>query len=76
MADPDLQIRGGEGGHPDPKIRGAVLKNFFSTFQASVWSKNNVEARAPGPLPLDPLPVATELPTKSKNSIQILSRSK
>ena len=23
MADPDLQIRG-EGGHPDPEIRGAV----------------------------------------------------
>ena len=32
MADPDLQIRGGGGvggGHPDPKIRGAVLKMFF-----------------------------------------------
>ena len=54
VADPDLQIRGGgggEGGHPDPKIRGAVLKNFFSTFQASVWSKNNGGARAPAPGP-------------------------
>ena len=38
VADPDLQIRGGGGGHPHPKIRGAVLKIFFSTFQASVWS--------------------------------------
>ena len=24
MADPDLQIKGGRGGHPDPEIRGAV----------------------------------------------------
>ena len=23
MADPDLQIRGGGGGHPDPEIKGA-----------------------------------------------------
>ena len=39
MADPDLQITGGEGGvgHPDPEIRGA---------QASVWSKNK---KGPGP---------------------------
>ena len=29
VADSDLQIRGGGGGHPDPEIRGAVLKTFF-----------------------------------------------
>ena len=30
MADPDLQIRGGGGGHPDPEIRGgAGLQKFF-----------------------------------------------
>ena len=54
VADPDLQIRegggwggGGRGGNPDPEIIGGGLKNFFSTFQASVWSKNNGEPRAP-----------------------------
>ena len=38
VADPDLQIREGGGGrgHPDPEIMGGDLKNFFSTFQASV----------------------------------------
>ena len=29
MADPDLQIREGGAGHPDPEIRGGGLKNFF-----------------------------------------------
>ena len=29
VADPDLQIRGGRGGHPDPEIRGGGLKNFL-----------------------------------------------
>ena len=28
VADPDLQIRGGGGGHPDPEIRGGPV-NFF-----------------------------------------------
>ena len=32
----------GGGGHPDPEIMGDDLKNFFSTFQASVWSKNQI----------------------------------
>ena len=27
-------------GHPDHKIRGAVLKIFFSPFRASVWSRS------------------------------------
>ena len=39
VADSDLQIRGGGGG-PDPEIRGAVSKTFFSALWASVWSKN------------------------------------
>ena len=63
---PDPEIRGGRGGHPDPEIMGAGLKIFFSTFQASVWSKNNGR---PGPSPGS----ASELPTKSKNSIQTLT---
>ena len=30
VTDPDLHIRGGGGGHPDPEIRGgAVSKKFF-----------------------------------------------
>ena len=39
MADPDLQIRGWEGGcgHPDPEIGGQVVSKKFSW--ASVWSK-------------------------------------
>ena len=52
MADPDLQIRGGGGRHPDPEIRGrgVVSKKFF-------WSKNKGGAggpRAPLVPPLDP----------------------
>ena len=52
VADPDLEIRGGGGGHPDPAIRGgggghpdpeirkgAGLKKFFSVLRASVWSQ-------------------------------------
>ena len=44
VADPDLYIRGGGGGHPDPEIRGDPVL---------VWSKNRggVDPRAP---PLDP----------------------
>ena len=40
MGDPDLDIRG--GGYPDPDIkgRGPGLKNFFSAFRASFWSRN------------------------------------
>ena len=54
MADPDLQIRGWEGGcgHPDPEIGGQMVSKKFSW--ASVWSKikgGGVEGRA---LPLDP----------------------
>ena len=39
MADPDLQIRGWEGGcgHPDPEIGGQMVSKKFSW--ASVWSK-------------------------------------
>ena len=43
VAEPDLQIKGkeGGGGHPDPEIRGtgsSHKKNFFDP--ASVWSQN------------------------------------
>ena len=49
VADPDLEIRGGGGGHPDPEIRkGAGLKKFFSALRASVWSQIR------GGPPLDP----------------------
>ena len=55
MADPDLQIREGGGGHPDPEIRGggAVSKKFFSLLRVSFWSKNK-GGRAPRAPPLDP----------------------
>ena len=47
---PDLEIRGGGGGHPDPEIRkGAGLKKNFSALRASVWS----QIRGGGPF-LDP----------------------
>ena len=42
MPDTDLEIRGGSD-HPDPPLDkgGArVSKKLFSTFRASVWSKN------------------------------------
>ena len=35
VADPDLQISGGEGGS-----EGAVSKKFFPALRASVWSNN------------------------------------
>ena len=56
------------GGHPDPEIRGrpGLKKKFFSTLQASVWSKNEVEGRPRAP-PLNP-PLLS--PTNSaRNSI-------
>ena len=50
VADPDLQIRGRGGGHPDPEIRerGPVSKIYFSALRASFWSKNK---GGPGPFP-------------------------
>ena len=48
MGDPDLQVRGRGGGHPDPEIRGV----------ASVWSENKGE-RSPRAPPLDPPLVST-----------------
>ena len=51
VADPYLQMGWGGGGHPDPEMRGGgSQKNFF---QASVWSKNKGEARAPQAPPWD-----------------------
>ena len=56
--DPDLQIRGGAPGHPDPEIRGGgggLQKNFFGPLgAASVWSKNKRGAQASQAPPLDP----------------------
>ena len=41
MADLELQIKGGGGGHPDPEISGGWSpKNFFAALRASVWSTN------------------------------------
>ena len=41
MADPELQIKGGGGGHPDTEINGGWSpKNFFAALRASVWSTN------------------------------------
>ena len=43
VADPNLQIRGGGPGHPDPEIWGGGCwspKKFFSALWTSVWSKN------------------------------------
>ena len=64
MADPDFEIRGGEGGgvgggHPDPEIRGRTRspKKFFSVLRASFWSKNKRwggGGRAPRAPPQDP----------------------
>ena len=50
VADPDLQIKGREGGrggsHPDPEINGGgVSKKFFSVLRASVWSKNKITSK-------------------------------
>ena len=42
VTDPDLQIGGGGGGHPDPEIRGGgpgLKKKLFSALRASLWSK-------------------------------------
>ena len=56
VADPDLQIRGGGGSHPDPEFRGGPgLKEFFSALRASVWSKNKGGGQASRAPPLDPL---------------------
>ena len=58
VPDPDLEIRGGGPGHPDPYIRGEgggglVSKKNCLALRASVWFKNRggVAPRAP---PLDP----------------------
>ena len=41
VADPDLQIRGGGDGHPDPEIRGrpGLIKNFFGPSGLSLVQK-------------------------------------
>ena len=70
VANPDLQIRGGGGGHPDPYIRGrAVLVFFFALSGLSLVQKKRGGPGPPGPVPGS----ASELPTKSENGIQILS---
>ena len=57
MADPDLQIREGEGegGRSSiPRDKGGARSQifFFSALRASVWSKNKGGGEEPGPLPL------------------------
>ena len=44
VLDPDLEIKGGEGG----------LQKIFFALWASVWSKINGGGRTPGAPPLDP----------------------
>ena len=55
MADPDLQIRGGGGGHPDPETTGErSQKKIFLALWASFWTKNmggGGVAGPPGPSP-------------------------
>ena len=55
MVDPDLQIRGGGPGHPDPEIGGGGRspKKFFLALRASVWPKNRGGERAPRAPTLD-----------------------
>ena len=53
VTDPDLQIRGGGLGHPDPELRGGgcLPKIFFSALRASVWSNNKRGQPPPGTSP-------------------------
>ena len=50
VADPDLQIRGSGGGHPDPEIRGrpGLIKKFFGPSGLSLVIR---AGGPPGPLP-------------------------
>ena len=41
-------FRWGEGGHPDPEIRGGSSKTFFSVLRASFGSKIRGGAGPPG----------------------------
>ena len=63
VADPDIQIRRRVGGHPDPEIRGrpGLKKKFFSALRASVWFKNEVEGRPPGPSPESAIAIPDKL---------------
>ena len=59
MADPELQIRGGGGGHPDPEIRRSPVSKhfFFRLFGARFWLKirgGGVGSRVPRAPQLDP----------------------
>ena len=50
MTDPDLEIRGGGSGHPDPEIRGEQsTKNFFRPFGPPFGLKIRGGAGPPGP---------------------------
>ena len=51
MADPDLQIRGGGGGHPDPDISegGTVLNLIFSRPFGSQFALKIGELQGPFP---------------------------
>ena len=54
VADPDLQISKGGGGHPDPEIKGGSLKKIlFRPFGPHFGLKMR-EGRAPRVAPLDP----------------------
>ena len=53
VTDPDFQIRGGGGGHPDPDIRGGVAskKHVFPPFGPYFDLKIRGGPGIPGPLP-------------------------
>ena len=69
VADSDLQIREGAVMHPDPEMRGGFLEIFFRPFRPQFGPKWRGGPGSPGPSCRS----TSELPTKSKNSIHILS---
>ena len=70
VADPDLQIRGGGGGHPDPEIRGGpASKKMFSAVRAS-FSSENKGGWPPWVPPLVP-PLHTALIGKAGTNVEV-----
>ena len=77
MSDPDLQIRGVPGHHPDPEIEGGGgLKKivFGPSIRTSFWSKN----KGGGAGPLGPLPWirhwCTGFVAKSRTTLYLLQQ--
>ena len=70
VADPDLQIRGGGGGHPDPEIRGARPKKKCCRPSGPHFRLKIKGGRAPWALPLDP-PLHTSLIGKVGTNVEV-----